>query len=312
MRAENYISDLLYRYQCVTVPQFGAFLTQYKPARVHETTHAFYPPSKEISFNAQLTTNDGLLARYISEVENIDYEEALSKLDELVSFWKKQLENREKLSLKNIGELTTNDEGSIQFQPSYQVNYLTSAFGLSSFVSPAISREMIKQEVVSQKEEKVPVLFTLEKRERPPYLRYAAIGLLAISLGAAGYKYFSDYNRQQFVIAEQQAAKKVEETIQQATFFDTKPVELPSVHFNLIKENVRFYIVAGAFRIEANAERKVKQLLDRGFKAERIGKNRYGLHQVSYAGFSDVDAALKFLRDIKKNESSDAWLLVTE
>ena len=39
MQLETYISDLLYRYDCVTVPEFGAFLTQRKSAEVHETAN---------------------------------------------------------------------------------------------------------------------------------------------------------------------------------------------------------------------------------------------------------------------------------
>ena len=69
MQLEIYISDLLYRYDCVTVPDFGAFLTSRVSAKIHESTHTFYPPKKVLSFNEQLQNNDGLLANYIAEVE---------------------------------------------------------------------------------------------------------------------------------------------------------------------------------------------------------------------------------------------------
>jgi len=69
MQLETYISDLLYRYDCVTVPELGAFLTNRVSAKVHESTHTFYPPKKLLSFNEQLQNNDGLLANYIAEVE---------------------------------------------------------------------------------------------------------------------------------------------------------------------------------------------------------------------------------------------------
>jgi hypothetical protein len=48
MQLETYISDLLYRYDCVTVPQFGAFLTNRVSAKVHDSTHTFYPPKKSV------------------------------------------------------------------------------------------------------------------------------------------------------------------------------------------------------------------------------------------------------------------------
>ena len=46
MQLEKHISELLYRYECVTVPGFGAFLTHYKSARLDVSQHAFYPPHK--------------------------------------------------------------------------------------------------------------------------------------------------------------------------------------------------------------------------------------------------------------------------
>ncbi|MFN3641071.1 MAG: SPOR domain-containing protein, partial [Flavobacterium sp.] len=36
MRLETFISQLLYRYQCVTVPGFGSFITESKPAKLSE------------------------------------------------------------------------------------------------------------------------------------------------------------------------------------------------------------------------------------------------------------------------------------
>ncbi len=50
MQLETYISDLLYRYECVVVPEFGAFLTQRESAKIHESTNAFYPPKKVVVF----------------------------------------------------------------------------------------------------------------------------------------------------------------------------------------------------------------------------------------------------------------------
>ena len=66
MQLETYISDLLYRYECVVIPDFGAFLTQPVSARIDESNFTFYPPKKELSFNEQLKNNDGLLAKYIA------------------------------------------------------------------------------------------------------------------------------------------------------------------------------------------------------------------------------------------------------
>ena len=85
MQLETYISDLLYRYECVTVPEFGAFLTQRVSAKILESNHSFYPPKKELSFNEQIQQNDGLLAHYIADVEKIPYEIAIQKIQKRVA-----------------------------------------------------------------------------------------------------------------------------------------------------------------------------------------------------------------------------------
>ncbi|QLE01163.1 HU-CCDC81 and SPOR domain-containing protein [Galbibacter sp. BG1] len=311
MRIENYISDLLYRYECVTVPGFGAFITQYQPAKVHSNTNAFYPPSKSIAFNEQLKSNDGLLTKYIAEVLKISFEEASQKVETTVLTWKKALEVNEKIELKNIGELWLGAERKILFQPSYHLNYLTSSFGLSSFVTPAVTREELKKEVEAL-EEKAPVAFTPERRKSRSYLKYAAVFLLTISAGTIGYRFVDIQQRENVQVAQQEAQQQIERDIQKATFFDTTPLEIPSIILKVEKQPLKYHVIAGAFRVEENADKRVKQLQDKGFEAERIGKNKYGLHQVTYASFAEVPSALEFLRKIKREESPEAWLLVDE
>lgn len=310
MRIEKYISDLLYRYQCVTVPGLGAFLARYQSAKVHQTTNAFYPPSKEISFNGQLRTDDGLLTKHVAQVNDIAYEEASEKIAKVVRTWGSKMSEGQTISLENIGDIWYNEEQKILFQPSDHVNYLTSSFGLSTYVAPAITREVLKAEVEAL-EEKAPIAFTPERRkEASPLLKYAAIFLLSLSAGTIGYKLVErDFNNR-MEVAQQQAQEQVEKTIQQATFFDTSPIELPAVTLELHQADLKYHIVAGAFRVEANAQNRVHELEAKGFNARLIGVNKYGLHQVAYSSFANVDEALSYLRKIKKDEASDAWLLV--
>src|SRR5690606_35461086 len=96
MQLEVYISDLLYRYQCVTIPGFGAFLTQRRSAEIVEVkTHTFYPPTKVVSFNSQLRSNDGLLVNHVADSEQISYDEALKKIESQVSRWNAVLKKDE-------------------------------------------------------------------------------------------------------------------------------------------------------------------------------------------------------------------------
>lgn len=314
MRTEHYIGELLYRYNCVVIPEFGAFLTQMKSAFIEDGTNTFHPPSKIISFNSQLTNNDGLLVSTMASSEDITYEEMLSKILKVSEEWKNNLRLGERLMLSNIGELWLNRENKIQFQPSSQINYLTSSFGLTSFITPPVIREVLKEKVVAL-EENVPFIITPEERKQGnfrPYLKYAAILLLAFSTGVTGYRlYEQQINTRQIV--REQAQEAVSRYIQEATFFNSAPLELPPLRLKATKRSTaNHYIIAGAFRVRKNADKKVRQLKRSGFEAQYLGVNKYGLHQVTYGSFVDAEKALEFLKKIKRTQTRDAWMLSTK
>lgn len=310
MQLEPYISDLLYRYECVTIPEFGSFLTRRVSATIHESTHAFYPPKKILSFNEQIQKNDGLLTHYIADVEKIPYEEASKRIKKRVKYLKSYLIEGETLDFHNIGSLSLNTEGKILFEPSYHLNYLTDAFGLSQFVSEDITREVYKEEVEAI-EKVVPITVTPEKRKARPYLKYAAVAVVALILGGLGAsKFYVDNINAHNQLAQEQASEQLENKIQEATFVIDNP--LPAVTLNVTKQSGIYHIIAGAFRIEENSDKKVSQLKAEGFKARKIGANKYGLHEVVYDSYEDRLEALAALRTIKRTHNSDAWLLVKE
>ncbi len=193
MRTEQYIEELLYRYNCVVIPEFGAFLTQKKSAELDEASNTFTPPTKIVSFNQQVNSNDGLLITYIATAEKSTFEVVLQALTKEVEHWKRMLKLGQRIKFGSVGELFLNEDQKIQFLPANQVNYLTTSFGLSAVVASPITREVLKEEVVTLEEE-VPFIITPEKRKTKtfrPYLKYAAIALLAISTGLTGLRYYN-------------------------------------------------------------------------------------------------------------------------
>lgn len=307
MQLETYISDLLYRYECVTVPEFGAFLTQRMSATINNSTNTFYPPKKRVSFNEQIQKNDGLLAHYIADVEKIPFEVATEKIKKRVKFLKSLLTQGETITFNNIGEIVFNREGKIVFEPSYHLNYLTDSFGLTQLVSPTVTREIYK-ETAEAIEKEIPVAFTIEKRRSKNYLKYAAVALIALSLGgivASNYyvNQIETYNQ----LAQEQASQQLETKIQQATF-NLSP--LPAITLNVTKQTGNYHIIAGAFRIEENCDKIIAKLRADGFNARKIGINKYGLHEVVYASYENRIDALNSLRTIKRTHNKDAWIKV--
>lgn len=318
MKIEHYISQLLYRHQCVTVPGFGAFLTEIQSAHLHENTNSFYPPKKVISFNANLKNNDGLLANHIAQIEKTTYENAVASIESEVVIWNSILQVNEKFTLKNIGELFLNPEKNLVFTPSENINYLKESFGLNSFVSPSIKREQYKQEAetfyreevaeVVETQEREPITLEPETQKSRRYLKYAAILVLALSAtGTIGYKLYQDQVESQTLMVETAVQKQVQNKIQEATFMIDNPV--PSVTLTVKAEKFSYHIVAGAFRNEENAQNVYNDLLKSGFKARRIKPNKHGLFPVLYGSYATYAEAQQAMEQIHQT-NPDAWLLV--
>ena len=111
-------------------------------------------------------------------------------------------------------------------------------------------------------------------------------------------------------LAQEEANKQLDNKIQEATFVINNP--LPAATLSVNKQSGNYHVVAGAFRIEENCDKKVEQLITLGYNARKIGINKYGLHQVAYASYSDRIDALDALNDIKSSNNNDAWLLVKQ
>ena len=206
-----------------------------------------------------------------------------------------------------MGDFFLNEENTLQFTPSERENFNPASFGLSSFVSPAISREIVAEVV----EKETVALYSEKKKTAYPFMKYAAIGIIAITLGGfTGLKIYEGEVEKYNFAEKQKADTRVENQIQEATFIIDDA--LPALNISITRQAGKYHIVAGAFRIEANAKRKMKQLLQKGFSPISIGTNRYGLHQIVYSSHENRLEALKTLRIIKRTENQDAWLLVQD
>ncbi len=308
----KYISELLYRYQCVTVPGFGAFLTENQSAQLNGSAVSFLPPRKVISFNANIKNNDGLLANHVALAQKISYDAALDLIHDEVNAWLSVVYNRESLVLENIGTVKLSADMNWFFEPKSDLNYLTSSFGLSSFIAPAIKREELKKEV-EVLEEKAPILFTPEKRKNYSFLKYAAMFAFFGLAGTFGYKlYYDQQIEQNTQIVQKNVEAKVQQKVQEATFNIIPPSTEPIVE--TVEKNTTlvypYHIVAGVFSKPQNAENAYKDLVKKGFKAVKANRNKKGMYPVYYQSFATTTEAEQFLQNLRKDPKNQAWLLV--
>ncbi|CAA0156003.1 HU domain-containing protein [Tenacibaculum maritimum] len=299
MRLDNYINDLLYRYDCVIIPGFGGFVTNKIGAKVNDFTHTFSPPTKQITFNSHLKHNDGLLANYIVKAEEISFEEASLKIAGIVEKWNKELKSKS-LKIGDIGSLSLNEKEQLIFEPNTTANFLTDAFGLATFASSAVKRSEYKGQVKSLTSDSE--LKEEERKGIPVFIKYAATAAILLTLGYTGWIGVQNQGE----VSEEQ---KLQDKIQSATFVIDNP--LPAIDLNLTKVTIKkFHVVAGAFQLRENAENKVNELKQKGFDSYILGENSWGLTQVVFDSYETKKEARKNLKEIQENFSKDAWLLV--
>lgn len=162
MKIAKYVGDLLYNYECVVIPGLGGFLTNDKPASINTASNLFKPPFKQIFFNAFLKANDGLLVNYVAREEGLEYKAAKEQVDRFVLMCDNALKEGKRINFHRIGYLYLNENQQISFEQDNSVNYNADAFGLTSFISPAVHKqtpeEKLREKVVAPQppEEKIP------------------------------------------------------------------------------------------------------------------------------------------------------------
>ena len=330
MKLEKYISDLLYRYDLVIVPNFGGIIGRRKPARLDRDTYIFSPPYKDLSFNVQLQQNDGLLANYIADVTGMSYAESLKAIKETVQEWHRILQEEKRLKIDQIGIFNLIADDKILFLPLTTRNFLAEAYGLTAFVykplmrqpaEPAVNEHEVKQTVEPAKpvekqsvEEDVFEELTTEipvQKSRNDYRfwKYAAVFVVGLGLFTAGIGMLRHYNQVQD-----------EPVFQKATFVlkqDFPAVKISTPGTKTVKKVEKavkpeapadkYFIISGAFRDKTNAEKKIQMLKKAGYPATIAGQNKLGLWLVAYQGFASHDDAVQTLNNLKKQHPG-VWI----
>ena len=319
MLIKQYIKELLYIHECVTIPSFGAFLTQSTRAFVNYEVGNFEPPKKIIGFNILLKNNDGVLANHLAKKEKISYEKALKKIEKEVIIWKQRL-NTQNLFFPGIGEMKLTYDKKIEFFPSRQINFDSNSYGLIPFQRNPIKKIIPvsdnKNLFHMDNQTKDDLMFTPEeKKSQNPLLRYAAIAILTLALLGTSYYYGDKYMTQEKIEATKIAQKKIKDNVLNATF-DLGTISKIELNFDAENNYIQpvaeynFYsIIAGSFRSMSNAEKKLSTLIEEGYNAEYSKSSPEGLYRVAYGRFESKKEALKLLNFIRYTLEEEAWYL---
>tara|TARA_B100000683_G_scaffold273799_1_gene320298 strand:- start:897 stop:1835 length:939 start_codon:yes stop_codon:yes gene_type:complete len=304
----KYISELLFLHDCVIIPEFGGFIGNNKSAVLNEITRTISPPSKEILFNPNLKTNDGLLINHISKSEGISNVEARNLVVNYVSLINQKLKKIRTFRIENVGLLSLGTEENILFLQDSFTNYNLDSFGLKSQ----------KTKKVDHIEKKIKVITTpiSTKKGRRKIWKAAAILLPIISLSLVSitqeekienlYTHMSSFK----LFSKTETSPKLQKNIEKKLELIITPEETKITKLEKLPKIIekKFFLVAGAFNNERNANNLMNKLQSESYNSEIIGTNKNGLIRVSYDCFATKEEALIELEKLKsKNKSS--WIL---
>lgn len=348
MKLDKYISQLLYQYDCVVVPDLGGFVANYKPASINPLKNTISPPSKGISFNKNLNNNDGLLANFIAQKKNISYDKACAEIKSNVNQIKQKLNTETTIKLEGIGVLFYDAEKRVQFNPENSLNYLLDTYGLDTFYCLPIKKATLEEKITKEfKDRTVPLVAVKNKKLSKKILIAAAVGIpLAIltiwiptqfDLSNTGYANLNPFksslkstyiaktlptknnntlNEDSFIDALKEAEKNKKFLNysfikgENPTIINTKEktTEKPISTYVVDKIVELHYHIIGGCFSKKNNAKRMVKRLKKEGFNASIIGKRKGLWTVSYNSFSTRKEAVKALAEAKNNNEK-AWIL---
>ena len=341
MKIGPYISQLLPDHDTVIIPGFGAFITSYKPAEIDEQGENIEPPSKTVSFTTQFKNNDGLLVGFVADRENISHFEALQKIENERDDFLYRLDKGEKVVIESVGVLYYDESHTIQFELQTGKNLNLDSFGLG-----ATSLSSAEEEPENEKQEEAmltaagsadnpenteePEFEPVEKTE-PWYVEakdrkkrnWLWLVLILIPLVGAGIYIFLFTDKKQQDTIEVRTEAPVRDSQETDVTNITADVDsgiqdsaVTVINEGLILEDTagieldssKYYLIAGSFKEQENAEEYLQELKNEGYNSFRLGK-RGNFYLIGIDTYDTENAAFAAQQDfLSKNPDSGAWI----
>ena len=313
------IEQVLYREECVVVPEVGAFLRHDTAASIDLAKGLIYPGHTTLSFNAGLQQNDGVLVQQYMSAFSMGYKKALALLESDIREFREDLQRNGLIQVGTLGRLTMErSEGRISFLPNPDHPYSIEFYGLmpvsklpdvkTAEVAPVVAKESMK------KAGKDVVYLPVNLR----YLRYgaaAAVLALAVMLIPANKLSFpegaSQYQAgfllpQQIELKQKPAPTAKEEVAPAAT---AQMLGLPLIQAQ--KGDNKFYIVIASLRSADQTEKYLQSNKpQKDFPGAGVLVTSTGMHRVFAGVFNSQEEAQAELNNNVTNidKYSGAWI----
>jgi len=318
---ENYIKELLFQHDCVIIPDFGGFVANIQSAKINKTQNSFSPPYKEISFNRDLKHNDGLLIGYVSRVKNIGFVDAKRLVDSFVKNLSLKLNKGKKVVIEDVGVLQMDKEKNIQFEPSNTINFLLDSYGLDHFNFDPLEEYDVTKRIQKKFEERSPASLLRRRTIRRIAIAIPVIvALVLIPLKTNMLDFNADISSLNPFSKTEQVQPKTESTVSEKPIVEKTDIEKPVIIEKTITQqspvsqpekpvsDLHYYIIAGSFLSENNAQRMKNQLAGQGFDPI-VFKASNDFYRVGIKGYSAFDLAIEEMKEMRKKQGFEqVWV----
>jgi hypothetical protein len=173
----NLIAELLFKHDCVIVPNFGGFVARNYQSNFSKGSNILYPQSKHVLFNKNLIHNDGLLVSALMQQANISSIESSKQIEDYKDYIQSLLSAKKRFELNNIGLLYIDAENILRFEAKADVNFLLDSFGFEPVIANELIIEQEKPIVVKQFEDRKAIVETVATPKRKSYAKMATLAI---------------------------------------------------------------------------------------------------------------------------------------
>ena len=333
----KHIELLLLDHDCVIVPELGTFIANHASACYNEDDDSlFLPPYRNICFNPNLVTNDGLLAQSYMNAYDASYPEAYKQMFQDIVELKDELDIKGSFELKGIGVLSKNIDGNIIFTSANSGILTPSFYGLYSFNIKSWEELLKEKQLRDTLDETtiIPIKVPQSFKTKIIDISVAAVAsvLLFFLFSYPTFK-SSTASEDKIYIAssikvdnkdtdkiEKNGASPLTETEVKAPTEITnieaiskteETIEEPIVNNQIIEEKIekKFVIVLATCVAEKNANILIQKLQKEGFSDVKFDDNGK-MNRVTYSSFSTFKEANEELATLRHLNPcfKDAWI----
>ena len=188
-----HIEYLLLRQPEVCLPGLGRLKVKVLPAKYSEEEHAFFPPSRNVLFEADNSVADTSLQMFMAQRYHLSQDMARALVTNYVADLRESLITQGEADMGSIGQFLQDEDGQITFSPCEAGIAAPDFFALDVVEAHFLSQSDVENRNCSDMD-KDYITIRISRKAVRRTLRIAATILVAFILVVPGIHVFEQYN----------------------------------------------------------------------------------------------------------------------